>query len=364
MEERTFSHGHEEEVLELVDIVHSGMAPVEDGITELALEDGEPSEDLLELTDVVESPLELTEVVEPAGAEQAEECGLPELFGEAVPVKADHAPEEAAPEEEPSAPAFVDEETFLRLNAELEGRIRALEERHAAETRALEERLAASAEAQAALMEAFQSGMAAAESRHAAEVDELRAALSSAEGRALEVQALQERLASSEAAHAELSARMEVLQQQMAECSSLFLGDADLRLALEEMVSRMIEARMPAGAEAEELDGLSEKSPACEEGALPAGAGEIQPEAALSPEEAAGEAVPDAGELPSAPSAEEDARRAIVETIDELSLHVSELEERVASWEVRCEQEAALAAARVIREEIAAMRAGAARMGR
>jgi hypothetical protein len=43
---------------------------------------------------------------------------------------------------------------------------------------------------------------------------------------------------------------------------------------------------------------------------------------------------------------------------------VSELEGRVAAWESRCEQEAALAAARVIREEIAAMRAGAARMAR
>jgi len=38
------------------------------------------------------------------------------------------------------------------------------------------------------------------------------------------------------------------------------------------------------------------------------------------------------------------------------------LEERVERWEQRCEQEASLAAARVIREEIAAMRAGAARM--
>ena len=38
------------------------------------------------------------------------------------------------------------------------------------------------------------------------------------------------------------------------------------------------------------------------------------------------------------------------------------LHERMDKWEEHYEQEAALAAARIIREEIAAMRAGAARM--
>jgi len=39
------------------------------------------------------------------------------------------------------------------------------------------------------------------------------------------------------------------------------------------------------------------------------------------------------------------------------------LEKRVTEWESRCEQEAALAAARIIREEIAVMRAASARSG-
>ena len=70
MEERTFSREHEEEVLELVDIVPAGSAPEEDDIIELALEDIESSEEILDLTEAVESPLELTDVVEAPRAEQ------------------------------------------------------------------------------------------------------------------------------------------------------------------------------------------------------------------------------------------------------------------------------------------------------
>ena len=359
MEERTFSREHEEEVLELVDIVPSGGKPEEDDIIELALEDMDSSEDILELTEVVGDPLELADVAEDSPAEQGDDDrGLPELFGDPAPGVKQEAPAETAA---PEAPSFVEEETFLRLSSELEERIRALEERHAAEVQAFEERLSASAEKHAALMEAFQFSMAAAEKKHAAEADELRASLKAAEEcRASEVQALQERLIASEEARADLAARVEDLQIQLTECSTLFLGDADVRLALEEMVSRMIEARMPAEADAD-----AGGRPAGEDEAVPAEeespAEEALPLDASAPSE---EAVPDAEELPAIPTEEEEARRAIVETIDELSLHVSELEGRVAAWESRCEQEAALAAARVIREEIAAMRAGAARMAR
>ncbi|MBR6625930.1 MAG: hypothetical protein IKL01_06975 [Mailhella sp.] len=356
MEERTFSREHEEEVLELVDIVPSGGKPEDDDIIELALEDMDSSEDILELTDVVGDPLELADVAEDSPAEQGDDDrGLPELFGDPAPAVKQEAPAETAA---PEAPSFVEEETFLRLSSELEKRIRTLEERHAAEVQSFEERLSASAEKHAALMEAFQFSMAAAETKHAAEADELRASLKAAEEcRASEVQALQERLVASEEARAELAARVEDLQIQLTECSTLFLGDADVRLALEEMVSRMIEARLPAEPEPEEEpEGAEEAMPAEEV---------LLDEAEASVEENhVDEAVSEAEELAEVPSEEEEARRAIVETIDALSLHVNELEERVASWEVRCEQEAALAAARVIREEIAAMRAGAARMAR
>ena len=362
MEERTFSREHEEEVLELVDIVPAGSTPEEDDIIELALEDIESSEEILDLTEAVESPLELTDVVEAPRAEQ-EECGLPELFGEPAPAKEENISVEDVKQDEPAVQSFVEEETFLRLSAELEARIRALEERHLAEVQSFEERIAAESEQRKALMEAFQFSMAAVEKKHADEADALRASLGAAEeSRALEVQALQERLAASEEARAELASRLEDLQIQLTECSTLFLGDADVRLALEEMVSRMIEARMPAGAES---DAEAGELPAVEEEAVPAEeetpAEEAQPLDAAAPSD---EASADAEELPAIPSEEEEARRAIVETIDELSLHVAELEERVAAWEARCEQESALAAARVIREEIAAMRAGAARMAR
>lgn len=356
MEERTFSREHEEEVLELVDIVPSGGKPEDDDIIELALEDMDSSEDILELTDVVGDPLELADVAEDSPSGQGDDDrGLPELFGDPAPAGKQEAPAESAASE---APSFVEEETFLRLSSELEERIRTLEERHAAEVQSFEERLSASAEKHAALMEAFQFSMAAAETKHAAEADELRASLKAAEEcRASEVQALQERLVASEEARAELAARVEDLQIQLTECSTLFLGDADVRLALEEMVSRMIEARLPAEPEPEEEpEGAEEAMPAEEV---------LLDEAEPSVEENhVDEAVSEAEELAEVPSEEEEARRAIVETIDALSLHVNELEERVASWEVRCEQEAALAAARVIREEIAAMRAGAARMAR
>lgn len=361
MEERTFSREHEEEVLELVDIVPAGSTPEEGDIIELALEDIESSGDILELTETVGDPLELSDVVEAPRAEQDDDRGLPELFGEPDSVKKEEALAENDEPGQPAGQSFVEEETFLRLSSELEERIRALEERHAAEVQAFEERLSAEAEKRAALMEAFQFSMAAAEKKHADEAGELRAALSaSEEARALDVQALQDRLAASEEARAELAARVEDLQIQLTECSTLFLGDADVRLALEEMVSRMLEARMPAAPEAE---GLSEAG----DGDVPADGGEAPAEEALSlgePASPAEEVLAAEEEIPAVPSEDEEARRAIVETIDELSLHVGELEERVAAWEARCEQEAALAAARVIREEIAAMRAGAARMAR
>jgi hypothetical protein len=61
-------------------------------------------------------------------------------------------------------------------------------------------------------------------------------------------------------------------------------------------------------------------------------------------------------------SAEEEANRAVAESVEMLEEQVKGLNERMDKWEEHYEQEAALAAARIIREEIAAMRAGAARM--
>ena len=114
-----------------------------------------------------------------------------------------------------------------------------------------------------------------------------------------EIQRLEERVAALEKANAELGENLESLSQQIAHVGSMFLEDASVRLNMEEMVSRMLDARLPSQAEQEE-----------------GGAEESGVEARLEA-----------------------------------------LEKRVQDWEAQSEHQAAVAAARVIREEIAAMRA-------
>ena len=113
-----------------------------------------------------------------------------------------------------------------------------------------------------------------------------------------EVEALQARIAALEKANAELMENVESLSQQIAQAGTMFMEDASVRLNMEEMVSRMLDARLPATAEQEE----------------------------------------NAGE-------------------NDIAVRVTALEKRMQEWEQQSEHKAASAAARVIREEIAAMRA-------
>ncbi|MBQ3172588.1 MAG: hypothetical protein IJB53_11895, partial [Mailhella sp.] len=187
--------------------------------------------------------------------------------------------------------------------------------------RALHERLSALQQAFSAEMLALRSEFAPSE-EGGAEVQALAQRLDAlGERLGAEMQALQASLASSLASVEERLAVLDVenaeLRKALSESPSALLADSSLHMALEEMVGRMIEARM----------------------------------AALS----------DAGVQESAP-AEEAAPAASAEALESLAGQMKSLEERVERWEQRCEQEASLAAARVIREEIAAMRAGAARM--
>ena len=116
-----------------------------------------------------------------------------------------------------------------------------------------------------------------------------------------EVRALEERIAALEKANAELAENVESLSQQIAQVGTMFLEDASVRLNMEEMVSRMLDARLPSTEDQEEGN-----------------------------------------------SGEED-----------LAARMTALEKRMQEWEQQSEQKAASAAARVIREEIAAMRAEA-----
>ncbi|WP_295640941.1 hypothetical protein [uncultured Mailhella sp.] len=114
-----------------------------------------------------------------------------------------------------------------------------------------------------------------------------------------EVKALEERVASLEKMCRELEESVESLSQQIAQAGTMFLEDASVRLNMEELVSRMLDARLPASSDQED-----------------------------------GEAA-------------------------DLGARVDGLEKRVQEWEKKSEQTAASAAARVIRDEIAAMRAEA-----
>lgn len=338
MEERAVSPAHEEEVVELLDIVQSAEAAegaVDEGgeVVELAPEDIEAfadgEEEPLMLVDVLSrgdeaeqgEALPLDRLVLPGNAE--EPCGTGD---------APQAQEAPAPEE---APSFVEEAAFERFAAELDERFLAIEERQQAEAQASEQALAGLRSVQegegralherlSALQQSFSSEMLALRAEFApseeggAEVQALAQRLDAlGERLGAEMQALQASLASVEERLAVLDVENAELRKALSESPSALLADSSLHMALEEMVGRMIEARM----------------------------------AALS----------DAGVQESAP-AEEAAPAASAEALEALAGQMKSLEERVERWEQRCEQEASLAAARVIREEIAAMRAGAARM--
>lgn len=110
--------------------------------------------------------------------------------------------------------------------------------------------------------------------------------------------ALEERILALEKTCADLAESVETLSQQLAHAGSMFMGDASVRLDMEEMVSHMLDVRLPP-------EQKEETSP-------------MQ---------------------------------------DALALRVEALERRIDEWHTHSEQMAALAAAKVIREEIAAMKA-------
>ena len=110
---------------------------------------------------------------------------------------------------------------------------------------------------------------------------------------------LKARIAALEKANRELAENVESLSQQLAQVGTMFLEDASVRLWMEEMVSRMLDARLPSSSEPE-----------------------------MSSEEASG-----------------------------LVSRVEDMERRLKDMQAGSEQMAAAAAARVIREEIAAMKA-------
>ncbi len=360
MKDRVLSPEGSEEVIELLDIVDPASSEDQNGehaeqiLTEVPLDEAEPeavielgaedlalADDALELTDVVAQEegdvLELTDL-----AESPAETSVGELEGAEAGAEAHPVPEcEASEAEEQGGEAA----TAMDVSSD---------EVPAGEV-AEKDTGAASSDVEAVLS-------------LVAELDERMNRQEAARDAAF--RAMEERLASLELRCAELDAKVEGLQQQLSECSSMFLGDAGVRLALEEMVSRMIEARMPAipeYAEECEVQADAEYSVPAEIVSSEIATDRTGPEESLTdaePVEQPEENAPE-GDVPAEEPEEEGfSPQAVLDTIDELVLHLGELEERVSGWEVRCEQEAALAAARVIREEIAALRAGAARTGR
>lgn len=112
--------------------------------------------------------------------------------------------------------------------------------------------------------------------------------------------ALEERIVALEKTCAVLAENVETLSQQLAHAGSMFMGDASVRLDMEEMVSHMLDVRLPQPSEQKEDNSSGQEA---------------------------------------------------------LALRVEDLERRIDEWHTHSEQMAALAAAKVIREEIAAMKA-------
>ena len=125
-----------------------------------------------------------------------------------------------------------------------------------------------------------------------------------AEAHRADIRELEEKIAALEKANRELAENVESLSQQLAHVGTMFLEDASVRLNMEEIVSRMLDARLPVPSE-QELDEASDNR-----------------------------------------------EKSLNERVDAL-------EKRMNDEEAQSEQRAAAAAARVIRDEIAAMKAEA-----
>ncbi|WP_446423743.1 hypothetical protein [Mailhella sp.] len=377
--------GRQEDVFDLEDILEqSGMAEIctasddaADSIIELTEALSEPEQvrmtdaedDIVELKadDIADAPLALPGMEEdpapevagalfPAASEAEEKpAGSEEVPVELNAADSDVPAEQAAPCVEPPHPAADEErEAFLSLAVEMEARLNELAARHEAEARVFEERLAA-AEQRVAELDAFAEAQ---ERRHSAERS-----------------ALEERLAAAEQRNAVLEAKAAELEKQLEERSSFSLDDAAFRLGLEGMISAMLDARMASEAPIQDEP---------DEGACVEPADETvdatAPESIANtvPDESADEVMADVLDAEADGSSVavrgDDARFAeegAAELDEAFSARIIEIEERVgelgtrmAEWELRCEQEAARAASRVIREEIAALRADAARPGR
>lgn len=248
-----------------------------------------------------------------------------------------------------------DVETCLNLAVELGDRIAQLEKVHQGEMRMMAEKLEASEKSRSELaevmqaqnarldeagevrrtlegaVEALRQELAVAEEERAAlatSVQELQATLSAAEearhalAETVEAQRLQLEQAEEErrASAVALSESMVGLQQtlQTGAQPTAFLEDASLRLALEELVCRMMDARFETFA---------------------------QEQSVAQAERQAVEA-------------------AVMQAATVSSERLSAVEQRMTDWEAQSGQMAAAAAARVIRDEIAAMKAEASRSRR
>ena len=255
MEEKAFSSEQPEEVIELLDIVgqsageDSGNVTREDAPRPQAAGEeavcAEPAgEEVLDLEESMESPVQSGAVLpETDGeAEERDEPSQQELSPVAQQELSPVAQQEV-PAEAPAVPGEGEGD----LRAAFEERLRTLEENHRSAVLALEARLAAA-----------------------------------------------------EKTCAELAENVESLSQQLAQAGAMFLEDASVRLNMEEMVSHMLDARLPALPEQEEENSSREEA---------------------------------------------------------LAARVDELERRMDEGQARSDQMAALAAAKVIREEIAAMKA-------
>jgi len=328
MEEKAVSPEYVEEVLDLLDIVQPAETPraEADEIIELSLDDiaapAANGEELLELVDVI-------------GREDGAEQGSDEILlterlvlpGEEAPAGADPVP---APQAVEPAPSFIEEAAFERFAAEVEDRFTALEKRQEEDVQAMLTSLGEAEQLSAARLDALRAELpsqedsaselqnalqrlSALEEKYASGLqafDERLAALE--EKHTAEVQALEARLAAAEERASALAAEADGLRQALNDIPSHFFDDSLCRQALEEQFAPVIEGRLAQFAEER--------------------------------------------------SAKEEGRAALLASSEETALLLKKLEARVDDWESRCEQEASLAAARVIREEIAAMRAGAARM--
>lgn len=243
MEEKAFSSEQPEEVIELLDIVGQSAGEKTGAVSEQ--ENPAPLAAGEEAASAEPAGEELLELEADAQASVPEEEDLPEEKVEEPVLQEENAP--CPVPGEADAPRAVEPEGGEGGCAACEARLRALEESHQAAVRALEERLAAV-----------------------------------------------------EKACAELAENVESLSQQLAQAGAMFLEDASVRLNMEEMVSHMLDARLPAPLEQEEESPLS---------------------------------------------------------MQDLAGRMDELERRMDEGQVHSEQMAALAAAKIIREEIAAMKA-------